>query len=395
MKKLLSKDNMVIIGLIVFAVIGAFLALHILPAFPVISDSLDYDVIAQNILTQHQYTEISVDKIIYPPLYPLFLSLIYAIFGHTYKAVYFIQFLLVGITAGIFYKIYTKFFHLPVKLSILACLFIIAWPYMILYSLLISSEILYITFLSFSLYFFLNFLEDPSYKHTALTAATLSYAVLTRPVALLLPLWIAIGIVLLQRLRLWQSSDIPLSRYIAIFGVFILLLLPWIGYIYVTFDRIIPVASNLSYVFNKANTSFEYLKKDTAETTPKQKWPETHTLSQFIGAKITNMYLFWNPDADGYNIDILISKHQQAQWGIILYKIMFFLIIIFGLGSVGMIRHKEVLTVPLLIVSYFWAVHTVLFPSPRYTLPIIPIMIALAFYSLHTILTKQPWFQKS
>ena len=40
-----------------------------------------------------------------------------------------------------------------------------------------------------------------------------------------------------------------------------------------------------------------------------------------------------------------------------------------------------------MIVAYFWLLHTLLYPYPRYTLPLIPIVILLAFYSIYNL----PW----
>jgi hypothetical protein len=212
----------------------------------------------------------------------------------------------------------------------------------------------------------------------------IALAVLARPVALLLPFWVIIGLIILNYLSILRLNKTYLKNGLIGLLIFTSCLLPWIGYVYVKYNRLIPVASNLSYVFGKANKTLEYLDKP-AQTT-QNSWKD-------IGkAKIKNIYLFWDPGANGYNFDMLIAAHPSMKLLIYAYKIFYFLILGAALYSLYWLRGNKGVVILSVMIVYFWSVHTVLFPFPRYTLPVIPLVIILAIYSIY--LTKQIWPQK-
>ncbi|MES2409237.1 MAG: glycosyltransferase family 39 protein [Patescibacteria group bacterium] len=383
MKKFnLKSDWFVFVLLALFSFILGILLIRILPPFPVISDFLDYDNIAKALVEKGGYITISTDNLIYPPLYPIFLSIIYRMFGYSYSAVYLVQFIFLGVIAFIFYKTGKKYIGLSKTFSILVSLTIIIWPYMMLYSLVVSSEILFILFLSIFLYLFLKFVDLPTRQLSVGMGIAIGLAVLTRPVALLLPLWLIIGVTLLHFISYWKLTLQHFKLSLLSLLVFIITLLPWIGFVYLKFDRLIPVASNLSAVTDKANNSFEYLKGTIGESL----MHSGGTMKETLEIKALNVILFWNPGASGYNVASLVEKHPKAEIFVTFYKIGFIIIVLLGLGSMYYVRTKRSIALLLSVLLYFWSVHTVLFPFPRYTLPIIPILILLAFYMLNTII---------
>ncbi len=337
------------------------------PELPIVSDSEDYHIIATNILTEHAYPAIpNQTLLVYPPFYPLFIAVVYAL-THVgeYASVYFLQYLLVGATAIILFSILRTHVKLPLMPSLLASLSILFWPYLVLYSQLISSEVLY-TFLLL-LFFTLFFSIDKNSRGwiTVFAGVILGTTILTRPVALLLFPWILIGLYFVTKLpRVFGIYVLPWKKYCMVFVISIITLLPWTIYAYKQFDRVIPVASNLGNVFTKANKTFEYL-------------PETEKTS-VIGAKIKNLYLFWDPGASGYHLDILKEKYPLAGIAVALYKLVFFLIVAFGAVSAVVYRHNRLVLYSVLIIGYTWVLHTALFPFPRYTLPIMPFVIIVA-----------------
>jgi 4-amino-4-deoxy-L-arabinose transferase-like glycosyltransferase len=365
-----KNNHVAVISLIVVSIFLGLLFARIIPELPVISDSADYHNIASGILSNKTYITISNDLILYPPLYPIFLSLIYSIAGiGSFSAVYFIQYLLVGGIALFVFLILRKFSRASLALSLIASLAILFWPYLILYSQLISSEILYSFLLILFFFLFLHINKDSKPLLAIGTGFVLGLAILTRPVALLLLPWICIAFLFLKKMpRIFGEFSIPWKKYMLVAIVMVIVLLPWEVYVKATYDRVIPIASNLSYVFKKANETMAYLSPDGVV---KEEQP-------FLLVKAKNIYLFWNPGAGGYHLDILSQKYPAAIYGVMAYKVIFFVIIGLALISAIAYRRERLVIFSLLLITYFWALHTVLFPFPRYTLPIMPFVIIVA-----------------
>lgn len=362
------------------------LALIYAPHIPVVSDFADYDFIAQQLLATHTYVSVSIDNIIYPPLYPIFLACIFALFGHTFTYVYLIQFLLLGLIAIGTYLIGKACGIARPYRYLIACI-TICWPYFILYALVPSSEILFTAFLVYATYHGLMSVQSKHTSSLIYTGLFFGLATLTRPVSLLLPVWLGIFVgmyIWYKHTNLIRPSIRKISFSLAIY---IAVIIPWIGYISLKQGYIIPVASNLSYVFSKGNKTFAYLQQNelpSATTTSTQH--TTSYLHKLITTKLKNVYLFWNPGAEGYHADLLAARVPYAQFMLTLYKIMFIGIVLSALWTIHTRRHPAVWYIWVTI-TYFWLLHTILFPFPRYTLPIIPFVLILSMLSLQKTLT--------
>ncbi len=368
---LFKNDRLAISFIIYIVIILSIFITKFFPEMPVVSDSGDYHIIASSILKEGVYPSIANQTLlIYPPFYPIFVSVIYAITDiGSFDSVYLIQYILVGITSLLMFFILRNFGKVSTVFSLFGALAISFWPYLILYSQLISSEILY-TFLLLTFFILLHLVHQKN-NHwlTIFTGVILGFTMLTRPVALLLFPWIIIGIFIFSKLpKVFGKLEIPWKKYLLIFVISIATLIPWEIYVYKNYKEIIPVASNLGSVFNKANKTLEYL-------------PDEEKTS-LIKAKIKNIYLFWNPGAGGYHLDIVKEKYPVVDIGIQLYKILFFLIVLLALVGSVIFRKKPIIIYSLLFITYTWAVHTTLFPFPRYTLPIMPFVIIVATITL-------------
>jgi len=374
MKLSSSKRSLfVLVSIFLLSICLSAVFVYLFPKLPVISDSKDYHDIAVEIVSNNTYLEISDGSILYPPLYPIFLSLIYKITNiGSFSSVYFIQYLLVGGISILVFLILKKFSRIPLVIALIASFLILFWPYFILYSQLISSEILY-TFLL--LLFFLLFLGISKSKGRSIAICagiTLGLAILTRPVALLLLPCIFIALLFIKnKPKFFGDFSLPWKKYFLVLFFMIIVILPWEIYVKVKYDRLIPISTNLSPVFDKANKTFSYLPQ-TQTPTSKNK------ILNIIEIKLKNIYLFWDPGASGYHLDIIKEKYPIASFAVSLYKGIFFVILI--LSAIGVFLHRKdyLIILCFLLIFYFWALHTVLFPFPRYTLPIIPYVIIVA-----------------
>ncbi len=371
----LKKNTIALILLVVISIIICFVLSKNFPPLPVVSDSEDYHNIAQNIITQNKYITISKEEILYPPLYPIFLSVAYSL-GLGISGVYVIQYLIVAIISICVFYILRKYTTANIILATIASFAVSMWPYFILYSQLISSEVLYSLLL---ILFFLLFIKIEENSSTILAASTgivLGLAIITRPVALLLLPWFFIVLFFLKKTTsIMEGKTIPWKKFFIVFLFMLATIAPWEIYVKKTYDRFIPISSNLSYVFKKANETKAYLSKESVEQKD----------VSFIQAKLKNIYLFWDPGASGYHLDILKKAYPKASYAVVLYKVIFFLIL--GLAIYGGWRNikNKLILYSTITILYFWALHTALFPFPRYTLPIIPFAIIVAVVGATTL----------
>ena len=364
------------IPFLLLAGVLALLVIRVVPTFPVISDFADYDTIAQSLAVSGTY--IALGPLIYPPLYPAFLALIYIVFGHTYTFVFIAQYLLMGCTGTCVYVLLRRHGGVRAVLAALGGIAVILWPYFILYSYLISNEVLYTFFLVAGTLALFEALAHPSSRRFAAVGALWGLAALTRPVILLLPVWLAFGSFVLSFFNFDRGTWAVSKRYLTAAGIaYILVIAPWIAFTYGAFGRLVPIASNFSAVWDKGNETLAYLSDAP---------PQAHGLRDVAVAKLQNVFLVWDPGASGYQMEGLVQAIPAARYAIFLYRILFFLIL--ALAAASLLTRATFPWILWAVIGYTWALHTVLFPFPRYTLPIIPLVIAAAVYLVDYCLSR-------
>lgn len=368
------------IALGVAALFGAF-AGRLIPHVPVTSDALDYQHVAEHLVCYHTYLDISEDRLIYPPITSFFLAFLFAVQGGivAYPLVYFVQMLCVGVAAWLVYLL-AKRLTKHELLSVLSGGLILVWPYLLLYTQIVGSEILYVVLLAASVLSFVFGLDHLTKKCAIVTGMLFGLAILTRPVALLLPIGIALFLGFFMLLH-W----IPLQKSILRFSSIVILasiatLIPWTAYVGYRFHRFIPVASNLGFVLEKANKTLTYLPQHIGKD------GQEVSTSEMLRAKARNLVYFWDPGAGGENVVRLTQRYPAAALGLTLYKLGFFVLLALAAVGVWLGRKQTKILVITSVILYVWGVHTVLFPFPRYTMPIHPLMIVLAAYAASQLL---------
>lgn len=367
--------------LFVFFLIAMILAIGYLNLgiiFPLSGDSQYYEPLALSILRGKGFTIENKAVSQVTPGYPFFLALVYSIFGHNHSAVIIIQFLILALISSTVYCIGKKFLNLPQNLVFLASLTVLIWPYFILYSTLILTEILFTFFLLLSVYLFLIFQKNFSLKSGFLTGFCFALAALIRPVILLLPFWLIFVLFLTTRSNQGKSH---LLKMVLVLVVFLISLTPWIIRNYIQFHQFIPLASGLIPILERAYISLDYTQGSQALLLGEANWKTV------ILARLKNIFLFWNPGAQGDRTELFIKKYPWLNLLFLIYKITFLTILALAFLSLKFAKKKEILLLWATI-FYFWAFHTILYPYPRYTLPIIPLVILLAFYTINYFLSQ-------
>lgn len=375
------KKNFVLPIIIVLAplIFGAIF-LKFGPSFPMPADSQAYHELGQNIIAGQGFT-IEGEPLHVAPIYPFFLSFIYLFFGPNLKAVYFCQFIILAGLALLIYRLANKFLKMPLWLAFLLALTTAFWPYFLLFANLPMTEMLFSFLLALAFYFFLKFYQRPAWSSGLTCGLIFGLASLTRPVILLLPLWLLIGLVVF--FKQFRRKKMLYKMAFVLLG-FILVISPWIIRDYLTFNKFIPIHGGLGGLIRKSYQQFDY--------TPNAPVIEEGqvSLKMILLARVKNIFLFWNPGAQGSRAEFLIEKYPLVRWLFNLYRIGFIALLVLAFFSLKFIFLKKYRYQPAsrmafllcLNIGYFWAVHTVFYPYPRYTLPIIPLTLCLSFMTL-------------
>lgn len=374
----MERKDCVIIILIFFVALtvgGGYLKFG--PIFPVESDSISYNSLAQNLVKGKGYVlEEGKPTAVRAPGYPFFLALIYTLFGYNYDSVRIIQILILAGIGIVVYFAAKKHLKLSPAFALLASTLVVIWPYFVFYTGLLLTEILFTFFLILAVFFLLEFYQFFSRSSIVLSGLCLGIATLIRPEVLLLPFWL---------IFLWffhkRKKEI-IKKQLLIVLVFVLVLSPWTIRNFIQFHRFALVTAgedenSTAYreALNRALIQYDYLPGVYLG-------PGEITLKSAIFYKLKNIYLFWNPGVEGKNARIILEKYDWAANVFLIYKILFFLILGAAFLSLKFIKRKEIFLL-WAIIFYFWALHTVLYPYPRYTLPIIPLVILLAIVTFY------------
>ncbi|MCP6719472.1 MAG: glycosyltransferase family 39 protein [Patescibacteria group bacterium] len=369
-----KKDWLSLFLIIALPLIVAFFYLKFGMSFPVKGDTAAYyDPIAINLVSGKGFAVDGESTARVAPGYPFFLAFSYSIFGHDYLMVRVLQFLLlagIGISA---YFIGKKYLKLPFPLPLLSSLTIVLWPYFILYSTLILTEILFTFFLILSVYFSIKFWREGTYKTALVSGAILGIAMLIRPLILLLPIWIGVFLFIFEKTKKGVLDWKKIAVFI--FMAFVIIS-PWTVRNFLQFNSFIPISTGLDKSLKRAFITYDYT-QDSVVLEP----GEANLKSAFV-ARLKNIYLFWNPGVEGERAQALTEKYPQIDIFFLIYKIVFFIILGAAFLSLRFIRRKEIFLL-WTVIFYFWSLHTILYPYPRYTLPIIPLVILLSFVAIN------------
>ncbi len=227
-----STKNFILIFLL-----SLVLQLFFLSILPVKQPSLDawgYDQIAWNIATGKGFSMDGHNPTSLYPLYPVFLSLIYSLFGRDFFYAQVILSILVACSCGVYYLIGRSIFS--EKIGILAAVIMSVHPAFIGLSRIMYAEPLFIFLLSLFLFAFIRAVSSGKRNYFVFAAVMLGLAILTKPYVILYPL-IAIAIIIASfkgKERLIFSLIFALTL--------ILTCSPWIARNYFIFGDFRPVS---------------------------------------------------------------------------------------------------------------------------------------------------------
>ncbi|MFC1809730.1 ArnT family glycosyltransferase [Candidatus Omnitrophota bacterium] len=195
-----------------------------------LSDSTKYHNTANMLLQEHTFG----GKSQVPPGYPIFLALIYFLFGTGFGAVQIIQALLSALLCIIIFDIAREIFDDAT--AWLAGIISAGYPFFIYWSGMLISETLFIVFYVAAFNFILKYSLHKKQSMNILGAICLAIAALIRPVALPFIGFVMLGYIFTMKTK-WQKSLLNTLVFVIIFSA---VMAPWIVRNYILFNRIVP-----------------------------------------------------------------------------------------------------------------------------------------------------------
>ncbi len=192
----------------------------------VFSDAKGYQALAVNFLKTFSYNIPHSDlDTIRPPLYPLFLSICYFIFGIHVGVPILIQQVIVLVSVFILYKIGTILFSK--KIGMIAAIILCFEPDHIFYSFELMTDTLFVFIFLLSVYLFIKFLKTKKLNYLIISSLLLGLSVLDRPISIFIP--IVFIFILGLNTYLKKGKWMGFAKYSAIIlSLFLIVLAPWL-----------------------------------------------------------------------------------------------------------------------------------------------------------------------
>ena len=149
------------------------------------SDTRHYDTAALHLLAGDGFGE----KYNRSPVYPVYMALTYAVFGHSFVAMRFVETLLGVFLVWLIYHIARKAFN--EKIAMISALLAALFPHFIILAGLLYPTNLFTVLLASSVYFMIKSEETDARRYLILSAISSGLATLTIPSMLfVLPFWL-------------------------------------------------------------------------------------------------------------------------------------------------------------------------------------------------------------
>jgi len=207
-------------------------------------DAKEYNRLAINVVENHIFSPDSIppyrQEHSRPPLYPLFVAMLYGILGKYPLLVVSAQ-LMVGTLTVILLFLLVLRITASEKLSFIASLLFALSPNVSFFSAQLFTETLFSFLLLLAFYFFVTYIQHRKTRHLFISAFALGLSTLTRVVSLYLPIFLVIFLMYLYGKEI-SKLVIPALLFLAMYYI---TLSPWYIRNFVVFKKPVIVEINL------------------------------------------------------------------------------------------------------------------------------------------------------
>jgi 4-amino-4-deoxy-L-arabinose transferase-like glycosyltransferase len=352
----------------------------------IFGDTQDYIQIAQNFLSGKGLIS-SPERIAYrPPLYPLFLSGVYYLFGDGYWPIRIIQSILDALTCMMVYFLGRMI--LNKRTGEIASFICAIYPFFIFFTGFELTETLFIFLLLLVILYLQKIMTDCSFNSSISCGVFIGLSALCKPTMLgFIPIALTgAALLLLKRRNCWKYFwAMTITTFI--------ILSPWIIRNYIHFHKFVPgttmgglvlFAGNnplnksgggiegIDYVIPSESKHLGELEQDIYLRTQALNYIKNYP-GNFLKLSFVKFIRFWR--LDPYAKDF--SRYK-------LLSIFFdgLLLSFFIAGMICCIRKRRECLFVCLIIIYFTVFHMITIGSIRYRIPIMPYVIVFGSYSL-------------
>ncbi|GEM_PF-6705131 len=395
--------------LLIFLFLGIALRLVFVLGFtqPLVhGDDIAYDNMGSNFIKWFFEDKESLYGTSKPPLYPLFLYIVYTLFGHNILHAYLAQVALDTVSMiGVFYISY--FIFSSYRASILAVLLYAVYPSFIWHTGILYTETLF-TFLLISAVLAINkAMKTNSKLWYFLSGALLGIGTLCRPIAFHFTFFFCIFLMLIYRKTLKHTL---VRCLLVIIGLFIAVS-PWTARNYLLAKEFVPITVSSGWYLLYANAPLAY---DNFWQDPHPSFKRTDEMMVTVyNDKRINRDSPLEVDNAAFRLAVQLAlKHPfrfAASCGMrfkklwfnvgyeyapssFAYFIMSFHIILFALCFTVMpftdLSWLKKAFPILLILLYFTLFHSVIHSVYRFIIPAVPFLLILSAFSIDTIFSK-------
>ncbi|HUJ11616.1 MAG TPA: glycosyltransferase family 39 protein [Verrucomicrobiae bacterium] len=358
-------------------------------------DDASYDRIAYLWVTQHQYVNIS-----YPPGYPIFLALIYALVGRSWLVVRFLQAAIGAETCVLTYRLGTKLF--TEREGIVAGFLLAIYPGHLFMSWRIMAETLYMLLLVLSVLLALEIAENPRPMQSLLLGVTVGCAQLVKSNLYIFPPMLVVWFIFAVHGR-WKRRLQCLALLIS--GLVLVMMLTPITNLVSPGRQTAPLPGNAGRTFWTANNPLADGYFIHAEDRPEGKAfiernglsERFETASYFEKDRLyRTLGLLWIRENPGKYMVLCLKKLNNA-FGLfprakvfaqdsrarLVYLLSYGLIAPFALGGLFTSRRRWRTCSLLYVVLLSYVLMVLLFyGTPRFTVVVIPFLLVFAGDSL-------------
>ena len=357
------------------------------------ADEAQYHSLAISMLEGQGYSKGGEPAAEWPPLYPMFLSAVYFVFGRSAAAVFCAQALLGAATIYGVYRLSLSIFE-DEPVAVLSAFVLAGYPLLILLNKSLLSENLYVPLLIWHLCFLHQGLARNDSRHLALSAVLLGLTALTR--SFIAPIVVAYAVMLPVMLpsRFVSRAKTTLGYTL----IFVLTLLPWMARNYVAFDEFVPLTTSFGGTLYAGYSMSDYVYGNSPVD-------EITRTSEFVeateGAAATNRYLLRQTGR-------IIVEYPERLPGLMVKKLAYFvmpfdydilprypagdnpgfnspyvfLFPFFLVGAWQAYRAGHLIAPLLTVMGYTLVISILILGLPRYRLPIEPVMVLFACFAL-------------
>ena len=185
------------------------------------------------------------------PGYPLFLALVYRIFGISSKAVFLLQAVIYGITSLMLFK--TARFYFSEKVALLSGYIFALYPFSVYWVGVLYSDTLNNLLIVCTFYFFIRGIKQKNNYNYFISGLFLGLAILTRPIGIFISLFLVMAMLVLR-----LTPRLMIRKTIYIFVASAIVLSPWWYWNHKNFNEFVLTSKTPSLGWTLFVSSWEF-----------------------------------------------------------------------------------------------------------------------------------------